>query len=173
MSFVNNKLREQSFFNKILPEIPVDSKKEVVEKLDRNLADGWEHDAILTAGRINDVTNNDVFNHGSDSLCEVFGFSKSEEAENRKKLQDKNKAVVEALKNKWLDNTVVEYTKSDKWLDYNNISKETAIKKFLDVNIKDEIKKYDKELIMKYAKKTIEYSNYVKVDIRGDDGWTV
>jgi len=55
-----------------------DSKSEVVEKLDKNLDAGWDHDAIRHAGRINDIENCDVYHHGSDGLCDVFGFTKEE-----------------------------------------------------------------------------------------------
>lgn len=56
----------------------VDSKKETVEKLDKNLADGWAPEAVVTAGRINDVTNHDVYAHGTDKLCGAFGFTREE-----------------------------------------------------------------------------------------------
>lgn len=56
----------------------VDSKKETVEKLDKNLADGWAPEAVVTAGRINDITNHDVYAHGTDELCGAFGFTREE-----------------------------------------------------------------------------------------------
>jgi len=55
-----------------------ETKKTVVEKLDKNLADGWEPKVVVNAGRINEITDGDVYTYGTDELCRAFGFTKEE-----------------------------------------------------------------------------------------------
>ena len=63
------------------PYIPLDGKMQkvpknpkIVEKLSKNLEDGWAHNAIRYAARINDVTEADIRWFGSDALIDLFGL---------------------------------------------------------------------------------------------------